>query len=158
MRKKTLCHCQSEFLALPLKSSDYKRFKNVLNLGNHPGFVGQNQFARCCVNGGSLIFVFDGHDVAVSSVNPKRNTLLVLNISPSHRGHGLGKAIMKYLAVNFVRSTESAKIFFEGCGFEQIGQSKNGRSLKIIPMVRSDLIPLVGKLKKVFGSQIGFQP
>ncbi len=59
-----------------------------------------------------MIFVFVDEDVAVAVVNPAINTLLVLNVLPEHRSHGLGSAILRYLQCNFARVVEGAIPFF----------------------------------------------
>jgi hypothetical protein len=51
----------------------------------------------CARNGGATVFMFAGEDIAVTVVNPKFNTLLVLNVLPAHRKHGMGAAILRYL-------------------------------------------------------------
>ena len=69
-----------------------------------------------------MIFVFVDEDVAVAVVNPAINTLLVLNVLPEHRSHGLGSAILRYLQCNFARVVEGAIPFFERNGVSVRGR------------------------------------
>ena len=71
---------------------------------------------RLTRNGGAMVYTFGGVDIAVSVVNPKLNTLLVLNVLPEHREHGMGAAILRYLQCSFARVLESAIPFFERNG------------------------------------------
>ncbi len=98
------------------------------------------------------MFMFAGVDVAVSVVNPKFNTLLVLNVLPAHRKHGLGAAILRYLQCSFARVLESAIPFFERNGYTSIGEMKQGNKLRTQIMVKSSLIPLAGRIAKLYAS------
>ncbi len=84
------------------------------------------------MNGGVMVFSFGGKDVSVAVVNPAINTLLVLNIHPEHRGHGLGSALLWYLQCNFARVLESAIPFFERNGYQVVGSLKQGKSLSAL--------------------------
>lgn len=97
-------------------------------------------------NGGVFVFSHAGIDVACACVNPKTNTLMVLNVLPEHRSHGLGSALLRYLQANFARVVESAVPFFERNGYTAVGAMKCGNSLNTQVMVKSSLIPLAGRL------------
>lgn len=100
------------------------------------------------------MFVHREQDVACAVVNPRSNVLLVLNVIPSHRGHGLGRAALRYLQCNFARVIESAVPFFEDCGYVCIGGIKSGNRFKTQIMVRSDLTELSGRIRAIFASQL----
>lgn len=97
-----------------------------------------------------MVFSFGGKDVSVAVVNPAINTLLVLNIHPEHRGHGLGSALLRYLQCNFARVLESAIPFFERNGYQVVGSLKQGKSLKTQVMIKSALIPLAGRVARLY--------
>lgn len=97
-----------------------------------------------------MVFSFGGKDVSVAVVNPAINTLLVLNIHPEHRGHGLGSALLWYLQCNFARVLESAIPFFERNGYQAVGSLKQGKSLKTQVMIKRALIPLAGRIARLY--------
>ncbi len=97
-----------------------------------------------------MVFALDGQDVGVAIVNPSINTLLVLNVHPRHRSHGLGAAILRYLQCNFARVLESAVPFFERNGYKAMGQMHQGKSLKTQVMIKSSLIPLAGRVARLY--------
>jgi hypothetical protein len=102
-------------------------------------------------NGGVTIFVHGDKDVAVAVVNPRLNVLLVLNVLPEHRAHGLGSAIVRYLQCNFARVIDSAVPFFRKCGYVAVGESKLGNRYQTQVMVKSSLISLAGRLARLNG-------
>ena len=138
---------------LSLKSGDYARVKRILNVGRHPTFIGRNLVSRCAMNGGVFVAVLDSQDLAVAVVNPAINCLLVLNIHPAHRSHGLGAAILRYLQCNFARVLESAVPFFERNGYQSVGSMHQGKTLKTQVMIKSDLISLAGRIAKIYGHE-----
>lgn len=99
------------------------------------------------------MFAADDMDVACAVVNPKTNTLLVLNIVPEHRSHGLGSALLRFLQCNFARVVETAVPFFERNGYSKVGALKRGNSLNTQVMVKSSLIPLAGRMEALLGSR-----
>lgn len=104
-------------------------------------------------NGGLIFFRFNAQDVAGALVNPRLNTLLVLNVSKEHRGHGCGRAVVDYLKCNFARVVESAIPFFKSCGYVAIGEMKKGRSFNTQVMVRESLLSVAGRLRSVLSAQ-----
>lgn len=96
------------------------------------------------------MFCFRNKDVAVAIVNPALNSLLVLNVTPDHRSHGLGAAIVKFLQCNFVRAIESAVPWFERQGYTPRGSLKQGIRLKTQVMVKSSLLTLAGRVSRIF--------
>jgi len=80
-------------------------------------------------------------------VNAKQNVLLVMNVLPTHRSHGLGAAMLEYCKPSWVRALESATSWFMRRGYTPIGALKQGRSLRTQLMVRSGLPTLAGRLK-----------
>jgi len=90
----------------------------------------------------------------VSIVNPMKNVLLVLNVTPEHRSHGLGTAILRYVQANFARVLESAVPFFERNGYTCVGSLKHGNSLNTQVMIKSSLIPLAGRLCKLYANEV----
>ena len=105
-------------------------------------------------NGGCTIFRFDGEDIGVSIVNPMKNVLLVLNVDSRHRSHGLGTAILRYVQANFARVLESAVPWFERNGYTCVGSLKRGDSLNTQVMIKSSLIPLAGRIAKLYNSKV----
>jgi len=99
-------------------------------------------------NGGAILFSFGGEHVACAVVNPRLNVLLVLNVRPSHRRHGLGRALVNYLQCNFARVVQSAVPFFEASGYVKIGKAKKGNRLYTQIMVRQSLLTLAGRMAK----------
>lgn len=132
-----------------LRSTEYERFKRVLNRGRHPTFVGRSTFTRFAREGGGAAYVIDGEDAAVSLVKPSTNTLMVLNVDPRFRGVGVGSFAIRYLAVNWVRALESATPFFERHGYRAVGEPIEGKKLYTIVMVRHDICDLAGRLRKI---------
>lgn len=126
--------------------------KRVLNAGNHPVFVGRQMFAAAARNGGAFVVEYGGADVATALVNPRLNSLLVLNVCPEHRGHALGAAIVRYLQCNFARVIESAVPFFVLCGYEQLGEFKQGNRYRTAMMIRSKLRLLAGRISTIFAA------
>jgi GNAT superfamily N-acetyltransferase len=104
----------------------------------------------CTRNGGAFLFRFRNMDIAVAIVNPKLNCLLVLNVEPTHRGHGIGGAILRYLQCNFARVLESAVPFFQRNGYTSRGKMKTGKRLKTQVMVKSSLLTLAGRVSQIF--------
>jgi len=101
-------------------------------------------------NGGAFVFCLDAEDIAVAIVNPATNCLTVLNVSPSHRSHGLGSAILRYLQCNFARVLEAAVPFFERNGYVSRGKIKTGKRLKTQVMVKSSLLTLAGRVAAIY--------
>ena len=101
-------------------------------------------------NGGCTIFQYGGEDVALSIVNPMTNVLLVLNVSPQHRSHGLGTALLRYVQPNFARVLESAVPFFARNGYTKVGELKRGNKLNTQIMIKSSLITLAGRLSAIY--------
>ena len=79
---------------------------------------------------------------------------LVLNVEPHHRSHGLGTAILKYVQANFARVLESAVPFFERNGYICVGALKRGNSLNTQVMIKSSLIPLAGRIAKLYCGKV----
>jgi hypothetical protein len=79
--------------------------------------------------------------------------LLALNVIPSHRGHGLGAAIVRFLIPNFVRAIETKVKWFEKLGYKRIGKMKKGISLNTQVLARAALFDLAGNLQKAWGRE-----
>jgi GNAT superfamily N-acetyltransferase len=105
---------------------------------------------RAARNGGAFVFSFGSEDIATAIVNPALNCLTVLNVAPSHRAHGLGAAILRYLQCNFARVLESAVPFFERNGYVSRGKLKLGNRLKTQVMVKSSLLALAGRVAEIY--------
>jgi hypothetical protein len=101
-------------------------------------------------NGGVFVFRYDGEDIAAAIVNPRLNCLLVLNVVPGHRSHGMGGAILRFLQCNFARVLESAVPFFEHNGYTSRGKIKTGKRLKTQVMVKSTLLTLAGRVSGIY--------
>ena len=107
---------------------------------------------RSSVNGGMCLAMIGSDEVAaVALVNPRVSQLNVLNVMPAHRGHGIGKAFVAYLACNFARVVEDKVQFFESCGYIKIGAMKKGRTLNTQIMARKNLFALAGRVEKILG-------
>lgn len=106
-------------------------------------------FLSCARNGGALIFRFEKQDVAVVMINPRLNVLLVLNVLPEHRSHGLGSAVLHYIDCSFARVLETAIPFFERNGFEAMGKFHIGQRYRTRVMIKRSLIGLVGRLRGI---------
>ncbi len=119
----------------------------ILDRGKHPTFIGRSLVLRSTRNGGVTIFRFAHHDIALAIVNPSTNVLLVLNVDPHHRSHGLGTAILRYTQASFARVLESAVPFFERNGYTSTGELHRGKALNTRVMILSSLIPLAGRLR-----------
>ena len=150
MRKRARCPCAKGFEAVQARADEYRRVKQILNRGKHPTFIGRSFVLVSTRNGGCTIFRFGGEDIGVSIVNPMKNVLLVLNVDPEHRSHGLGTAILRYVQANFARVLESAVPFFERNGYTCVGELKRGNSLNTQVMIKSGLIPLAGRLTQIY--------
>jgi len=144
--RKEKCECGLAFEVETGKVTEYRRAKNLLNAGKHPAFIGRDTVTKNARNGGLLFFLHAGIDCAVAVVNPRRNVLLVLNVIPSHRGHGLGTAAVKYMQCSFVRAIESKVPYFEAIGYTSIGDWKQGRTFKTRIMVKNGLMQLAGRV------------
>lgn len=131
------------------RPTEYERAKRLLNRGRHPGFVGRQLVTKAASNGGLFLFQTNGEDVGVAVMSPRRNVLLVLNVLPEWRGYGIGEWIIGYLRPNFVRAVEHAVPFFLRCGYTEIGQWKEGISLRTRVLVRKNIPMLAGRLAKV---------
>jgi hypothetical protein len=153
MRKPTRCLCAEGFEAVQAHSDEYSRVKRILNRGKHPTFIGRQIVLISTRNGGCTIFRFAGEDIGVSVVNPMKNVMLVLNVDPRHRSHGLGSAILRYCVPNFARVLETAVPFFERNGYAKIGNLKRGNALNTQIMVKSSLIPLAGRLRSFMSAE-----
>ena len=130
---------------------EYSRVKRLLNVGKHPTFIGRNMVERWAKNGGLLLFCWGDQDVGVMLVNPRKNVLMVMNVLPAHRGHGLGAAMLNYAMPNWVRAVESAVPFFLAHGYTSVGALKRGRALNTRVMVRAKLMTLAGRVARVRG-------
>lgn len=142
------CNCSVGFVIEIGGRDEYARVKRALNIGKHPTFIGRDMVARWARNGGLLFFRYAEADAAVMLINPKRNVLMVMNIAPIHRGHGLGTAMLAYAMPNWVRALDSAVPFFEKNGYVGVGEWKRGRSLNTRIMVRRKLLDLAGRVAK----------
>ena len=149
MRKRARCPCAKGFEAVQARADEYRRVKQILNRGKHPTFIGRSFVLVSTRNGGCTIFRFGGEDIGVSIVNPMKNVLLVLNVDPKHRQHGLGTAILHYVQANFARVLESAVPFFERNGYTKVGSLKRGNSLNTQVMIKSSLIALAGRISAI---------
>jgi len=143
------CNCSKAFSVKLCRPQDYKIFKRILDQGNHPAFIGRDTFERNAVQGGALIYEFENEPAACSLIGIHFGSLVALNVSKKHRGHGLGQAIVNFLMPNFARVIEDRISFFEKCGYVKIGDLKNGITLKTQIMVRQNLIGLAGRLQRL---------
>jgi len=150
-----ICDCATRLDARQGRQGEYRRLKKALNRGQHPTYIGPNMVEHCARNGGLWFFRCGETDAAVALVNPRLSVLLTLNVLPEHRSHGLGAAIMRYLAPNWIRSTESAVPYFRRQGYQVIGRPKRGRTLRTILLVRADLLTLAGRVSRIFGEEEG---
>jgi GNAT superfamily N-acetyltransferase len=148
---KNSCHCQSKVEIKLARGEEYSIFKKVLNVGRHPAFIGKKTMQRNANNGGALFYIFENKIIAVSLINPHYGILLVLNVIPEHRGHGLGEAILNFLMPNFIRAIDYKISYFEKRGYRKIGDPKQGRRFKTQIMARTNLFSLCGKLNKIWG-------
>lgn len=149
MRQKSHCSCALKFWVRHGKSDEAKLFKSLLNKGRHPAFIGPDMIKNSARNGGMCFAIYNDQIIAVALVNPRYSQLNVLNIMPEHRGHGIGKAFVNYLACNFARVLESKVPFFEACGYVKIGELKHGRTLNTQVMARANLFKLAGRVDKI---------
>lgn len=131
------------------RQNEYKAAKALLNAGRHPAFVGRDTVVKAAGNGGLLFAQHHGRDVAVAVVNARRSVLLVLNVHPSHRSHGLGAAFLAFMRPNFARVVEDAVPWFERQGYVAIGEPKRGRTLRTQIMVRGELPGLAGRVSRL---------
>jgi GNAT superfamily N-acetyltransferase len=145
-----MCDCAKNFEVKLARAGDYKMFKQILDRGRHPAFIGLDTMQKNAENGGALFYSHGGAPVAVSLINPHLGILLALNVIPAHRSHGLGRAIMKFLMPNFARVIESKVPWFESQGYRKIGSLKKGQALNTQIMARGALFTLAGKLQKVW--------
>jgi hypothetical protein len=142
------CKCASEYRIILIKPDieSYTRVKRILNRGQHPAFIGKRTVGLSANNGGVLVFNHNGKDVAVAILNTRINSLIVLNVIPEHRKHGLGAAIINYCKPTWIRALSSVAPYFEKLGYTPIGKVKQGRKLATQIMVRKGLIDLSGRL------------
>lgn len=140
------CTCAENLLVRLGRTSEYKAAKDLLNAGRHPSFIGRETVAKAASNGGLLFAQHGGQDVAVAIINPRVSTLLVLNVHPAHRSHGLGSAFLGFVRPNFARVLESA---VERQGYVAIGDMKQGRTLRTQIMVRAELPGLAGRIARL---------
>jgi GNAT superfamily N-acetyltransferase len=131
------------------RETEYARAKGLLNAARHPTFIGRHTVTRAAKNGGMHFWQVDERDIAVSIVNAKISSLLVLSVLPSMRGQGVGRHIVGYLKPNFVRSLESAVPFFERLGYVGFGTWKQGQRFRTRIMVREGLRGLAGRFAQL---------
>lgn len=143
------CDCAEHLLVRLGRTTEYKAAKSLLNAGRHPSFIGRDTVTKAASNGGLFFAQHDGKDVAVAIVNPRVSTLLVLNVHPAHRSHGLGGAFLGFVRPNFARVLESAVPWFERQGYIAIGEMKQGRTLRTQIMVRKELPALAGRVARL---------
>jgi len=143
------CACARDYEVVIARESEYSRLKTLLNRGRHPTFVGRDMVERNARNGGALVFRFGGEDVGVAVLNARLNVLLVMNVAPAHRSHGLGAAMLHYCRPTWVRAVESAAGYFRERGYVDIGAPKQGRALLTQIMVRGNLLTLAGRVSKL---------
>lgn len=144
----TACPCANEYQVDLLGPGDYIRFKRVLDRGRHPTMIGHDMYERNAHNGGATVYVYDDQDAAASLVNPRLSCLLVLNVAPPHRDHGLGGSILRHQATNWARVLDTAVPYFQRHGYEPIGAPKQGRRHLTQVMVRQGLRELAGRIHK----------
>lgn len=142
------CQCAREYQIDILGPGDYARFKRVLDRGHHPTMIGRSMFGRNAQNGGATAYLHQDADAAVSLINPRVSSFLVLNVVPQHHGHGLGISIIRHQATNWARVLDAVVPYFERCGYEKIGPPKPGRRFATQVMVRKDLHKLAGRIHK----------
>jgi len=150
MQKTSYCLCRTEGVIRVGKSDDYTLFNKALNRGRHPTFIGREMYRRFSRNGGAIFLIYQEDVIAVALVNPRNSCLMVLNVNPNHRDHGLGSFMIGYLMCNFARVITSAVPFFEKNGYKKLGVPFQGRKLQTWVMVRESLIELSGKMKRVY--------
>jgi len=146
---KTKCECATSFVVDI--TSDYREFKSALGRGGHPTFIGRDIYRRSAANGGSFVFRYCGELVGVCLVNTRLSVATVLNVMPEHRNHGLGSAMLYYIQPNFCRVIVELVPWMERQHYKSIGEPKVGLRHKTQIMVRADLLPLAGRLRKYFG-------
>jgi GNAT superfamily N-acetyltransferase len=149
----TVCDCATGFVIRVGRGNEYRRAKRLLGVGRHPVFVGRDVVRRNALDGGLLFAVVDGADAAVALVNTKNSTLLVLNVHPAHRGHGLGAAFLAYLRPNFARVIENRVEWFARLGYIAVGEPKQGRTFATQVMVRAELTELAGRVRDLLGDR-----
>lgn len=145
----TDCDCARNLHVRLGRQNEYAAAKRILNVGRHPTFIGRGLVQRAATNGGLLFATHAGEDVAVAIINPRTSNLLVLNVLPAHRSHGLGTAFLAFVRPNFARVLESAVPWFERQGYKSVGALKQGRTLRTQVMVRGELIGLAGRVSRL---------
>lgn len=143
------CRCASEYRVILPRAEEYRRIKAVLNRAKHPTFIGRDLVRRCGRNGGVTLYQYDGRDVAVTVVNPRRHVLLVLSVDRDHQGHGLGAALLEYIRPLWIRSVESATPYFVARGYTPVGEPKHGHALTTNILARRELFSLAGRLQRI---------
>ena len=118
-------------------TSDYDRVKSVMSKARHPTFIGREQVQRIADNGGAIVWVMDGVDVAVSLVDTRRSVLLALSVV--RQGEGIGGRVLEYIRPNWARVVESKVPWFERHGYERVGRITQGKTLRTQVMVRRGL-------------------
>lgn len=121
-------------------TTDYSRAKRLLNRARHPAFVGREQFSKSATNGGALIWLLDGEDVAVSLVDTRRSVLIALSVA--RPGEGIGSRIVEYVRPNWARVVGEKVTWFEARGYARVGQPTKGRTLWTQIMMRRGLSAL----------------
>lgn len=149
MSPRTDCGCARGFRLEQGRAADARRAKRALDVGKHPAYLSVARLESASRKGGVFYAVFDGMDLGVAVIRPAVSSLTALNIHPEHRSHGLGGALLRWVAPNWARVIESAVPWFEQHGFEAIGPPRQGRRHKTFVMVRSDLIRLAGRLDRL---------
>lgn len=149
------CECATKYYpeVLGANVDDYKRLRRLLDKGKHPTFIGFEMFRRKAENGGCIIFTFGDIDCATAIVNARKNCLLALNVTPDHRGHGLGSSVVNYIKPTWARVVEFRVPWFEKLGYVKIGTPKKGRKFITWVMVRKETMALSGRLKSIFESK-----
>lgn len=132
------------------RPNEYARAKGILNRGKHPTFIGKTMVQRNAIQGGLLFYIVEGKDAAVALVNVRNSTLLVLNVLPEFRGHGVGAKFLNLVRPNFARVVEFAVPWFERQGYAKIGEPKKGRKLFTQIMARKELFALAGRVANIF--------
>lgn len=110
-------------------------------------------YLNCARNGGAFVFSWRAEDCAAALVNPKLNVFLTIAVIRRHQGHGLGTSITRYLQCNFARVIQEFVPFFERNGYTCVGDLKRGNRLYTQVMVKSALIPLAGRISKLYGDK-----
>ena len=156
------CKCGHKHVAVAPRNSkpsrrtrdEYRRVKKILDSGKHPTFIGRQRVLVSTRNGGCTIFRYANRDIACEHRQPYEKRAAWSSMST----HATALTDLALRFCNTCKPTSHACWnppfrFSSATAIQKSAELKRGNSLNTQVMIKSSLIPLAGRLCKLYANR-----